>query len=304
MTTNAHVLPPKQAAAAANTPSSAKPTSTSDRTGLGSPFIVIGCILLVAICLFPFWWMSLSSIKTLRELYTVPPIWWPAAPTWDNYRKVLFESNIPRYFLNSVIISVGATGLALCLAVFASYGFARFNFKGKPLFQAFVLVGQLLPTAAIIVPLFVTLRVLGLVNTYWGLILVYMIITLPLSVWMLTSYFKAIPVELDEAAIIDGASRVGVLFRITLPLSTPGIVAVVVYSFVTTWNEFIFALCFASDSSVKTLPIGLAEFSTEFNTDWGAVMAASVLMTLPIALLFLSMQRLFVGGLTAGATKG
>lgn len=274
------------------------------RTGLGGPTIVIGCALVILVCLFPFWWMVLSSVKTLRELYTVPPIWWPSAPTWDNYRTVLFESNIPRYFLNSVIISVGSTALALLLAIFASYGFARFDFRGKPMLQAFVLIGQLLPTAAIIVPLFITLRVLGLVNTFWGMILVYMIITLPLSVWMLTSYFKAIPAELDEAAIIDGASRLGVLFRITLPLSKPGIVAVCVYAFVTTWNEFIFALCFATDSSVKTLPIGLAEFSTEFNTDWGAVMAASVLMTLPVALLFLTMQRLFVGGLTAGATKG
>jgi len=277
---------------------------TLKRPGLPMPLIIIGAIVVVVVCLFPFWWMALSSIKTLRELYTVPPIWWPAMPTWDNYYKVLFESNIPRYFLNSVVISVGSTALALILAIFASYGFARFEFKGKPLLQSLVLVGQLLPTAAIIVPLFITLRVLGLVNTYWGLILVYMIITLPLSVWMLTSYFKNIPAELDEAAIIDGASRLGVLFRITLPLSTPGLVSVMVYAFVTTWNEFIFALCFATDSSVKTLPIGLAEFSTEFNTDWGAVMAASVVMTLPIAILFLSMQRLFVGGLTAGATKG
>lgn len=277
---------------------------TLKRTGLPLPLTIIGAVLIVAVCIFPFLWMAVSSIKTLPELYTVPPIWWPSTPTLDNYYKVLFESNIPRYFLNSIIISVGSTGLALLLAIFASYGFARFEFRGKPFLQSFVLVGQLLPTAAIIVPLFITLRVLGLVNTYWGLILVYMIITLPLSVWMLTSYFKAIPVELEEAAIVDGASRLGVLFRITLPLSTPGIVAVLVYAFVTTWNEFIFALCFATDSSVKTLPIGLAEFSTEFNTDWGAVMAASLVMTLPIALLFLSMQKLFVGGLTAGATKG
>lgn len=274
------------------------------RTGLPLQLIIVGSILLVLVCLFPFWWMGLSSVKTLRELYTIPPIWWPSVPTLDNYKKVLFESNIPRYFLNSVIVSVGSTFLALVLAIFASYGFARFDFKGKSALQSFVLIGQLLPTAAIIVPLFITLRVLGLVNTYWGLILVYMIITLPLSVWMLTSYFRAIPVELEEAAIIDGASRIGVLFRITLPLSVPGLVSVLVYAFVTTWNEFIFALCFATDSSVKTLPIGLAEFSTEFNTDWGAVMAASVVMTLPIAILFLSMQRLFVGGMTAGATKG
>jgi multiple sugar transport system permease protein/raffinose/stachyose/melibiose transport system permease protein len=269
-------------------------------------YVIIGIasVVLVVVCLFPFAWMALSSIKKLPELYTVPPHWLPNEPTLGNFATVLFNSNIPRYFLNSVIISVGSTGLALLLAIFASYGFARFDFRGKPFFQSFVLVGQLLPTAAIIVPLFITLRYLGLVNTYWGLILVYMIITLPLSVWMLTSYFKAIPAELEEAAVIDGASRLGVLFRITLPLSLPGLVAVVVYAFVTTWNEFIFALCFATDSSVKTLPIGLAEFSTEFNTDWGGVMAASMVMTLPVALLFLAFQKLFVGGLTAGATKG
>jgi ABC-type glycerol-3-phosphate transport system permease component len=188
--------------------------------------------------------------------------------------------------------------------VFASYGFARFNFRGKPAFQAFILLGQLLPTAAIIVPLFITLRAFGLVNSYLGLILIYTIITLPLSVWMLTSYFRAIPIELEEAAIIDGCSRLGVLFRITLPLSLPGVVAIIVYAFVTTWNEFIFALVFAQDYRVKTLPIGIAEFSTEFDTDWGAVMAASLIMTLPIAVLFLFMQKLFVGGLTAGAVKG
>ena len=275
------------------------------RVTLTSRIMVYGfSALLAAVCLFPFLWMIVSSIKELRELYTIPPTWIPENPTLSNYTTVLFSSNIPRYFLNSVVISLGSTALSLALAIFASYGFARFRFRGKAAAQSFVLVGQLLPTAAIIVPLFVTLRWLDLVNTYLGLILVYMIITLPLSVWMLTSYFKAIPVELEEAAIIDGASRMGVLFRITLPLSLPGLVAVTVYAFVTTWNEFIFALCFATDSSVKTLPIGLAEFTTEFNTDWGAVMAASMIMTLPVALLFLSMQRLFIGGLMAGATKG
>jgi multiple sugar transport system permease protein len=266
--------------------------------------ILISVAVLVFVCLFPFLWMALSSIKTLRELYTVPPVWFPEIPTLANYLKVLFASNIPRYFLNSTVISLGSTAIALCLAIFASYGFARFRFRGKAGFQAFILVGQLLPTAAIIVPLFITLRAFGLVNTYLGLILIYTIITLPLSVWMLTSYFRAIPVELEEAAIIDGASRLGILFRITLPLSLPGLVAIIVYAFVTTWNEFIFALVFAEDYRVKTLPIGLAEFSTEFNTDWGAVMAASVIMTLPVAILFLAMQRLFVGGLTAGAVKG
>jgi ABC-type glycerol-3-phosphate transport system permease component len=260
--------------------------------------------LLVLVCIFPFAWMVLSSIKPLPELYTVPPVWLPQAPTLRNYATVLFSSNVPRYFLNSVVISVGSTALGLALAIFAAYGFARFRFPGKRYYQAAILIGQLLPTATIIVPLYIVLQGAGLLNTYAGLILVYMILTLPLSVWMLIGYFRSIPIELEEAAFIDGASRLRVLFGITLPLSLPGIVAVIVYAFVTTWNEFIFALCFASDSRVKTLPIGLSEFSTELNTDWGAVMAASVVMTLPIIILFLAMQRLFIGGLTAGATKG
>jgi multiple sugar transport system permease protein len=265
---------------------------------------ISGLVAFLAICLFPFAWMIVSSFKTPQELYAVPPTWLPERPTLDHYRHVLGASNVPRYFLNSLIISVGSTLLALSLAIFAAYGFARFRFRGRRAGLTFILVGQLLPTAAIIVPLFVTLRYLGLVNTYLGLILVYLILTLPLSVWMLTSYFKAIPVELEEAAIIDGASRLAMLFRITLPLSLPGLVSVVVYAFVTTWNEFILALVFAQDSRVKTLPIGIAEFTSEFNTDWGAVMAASMVMTLPIAVAFLVLQRLFVAGLTAGAIKG
>jgi ABC-type glycerol-3-phosphate transport system permease component len=272
--------------------------------GRFSPVLPVLAAILVVASLFPFAWMLISSIKTLRELYTVPPSWIPAVPTLDNYMKVLFESNVPRYFLNSLVIAGGATLIALLLALPAAYGFARFGFRGKRFWQASILAGQMLPTAAIIVPLFIVLRTLELMNTYAGLILVYMILTLPLCVWMLSGYLRAIPLELEEAAIIDGATRIGVLVRIVLPLALPGIVAVMVYSFVTAWNEFIFALCFALDSRVKTLPIGLAEFSTEFNTDWGAVMAASMIMTLPIVLMFLVMQRLFVSGLMSGATKG
>lgn len=274
------------------------------RQGRAGAGVALGVALTLVISFVPFVWMAISSVTSTRELYRVPPHWLPHAPTLDHYRTVLWASNIPRYFLNSVVISLGSTAIALVLAIFASYGFARFRFRGRRAAQAFVLVGQLLPTAAIVVPLFVILQTLGLVNTYLGLILVYTILTLPLAVWMLTSYFRAIPVELEEAAIMDGASRLAILFRITLPLSLPGIVAVVVYAFVTTWNEFIFALVFAQDASVKTLPIGIAEFMGEFTTDWGAVMAASLIMTLPIVAAFLLLQRLFVGGLAAGAIKG
>lgn len=262
----------------------------------------VAVLLLVAI--FPFLWMGLSSFKGLQELYTVPITWLPRTPTWVNYMTVLFNSNIPRYFLNSTIISFASTALALVFAVPAAYGFARFEFRGNAIWQIVILMTHLLPTAALIVPLYVMLGYFGMLNTIYGLILVYLILTLPLSVWMLIGYFKAIPAELEEAATIDGASRLVVLLRIMLPLSLPGIVVIVLYSFVATWNEFIFALTFATDVSVKTLPIGLAEFSTEYNTDWGAIMAASVIMTLPVAAVFLWLQRLFVGGLMAGAMKG
>ena len=276
----------------ANDAASAPGEPTKRLSPLAATVIAIAAIVLVLVCLFPFAWMALSSIKKLAELFTVPPHWLPSDPTLANYGTVFFTSNIPRYFLNSCIIAAGATIVALALAIFAAYGFARFEFPGKPILQSFVLVGQLLPTAAIIVPLFITLRWMHLINTYWGLI------------WMLTSYMRGIPTELEEAAVIDGASRLGVLFRITLPLAVPGVVAVAVFSFVTCWNEYVFALVFAQDQTVKTLPIGLTEFSTEFNTDWGGIMAASMVMTVPVVLLFLAFQKLFVGGLTAGATKG
>ncbi|HTJ56480.1 MAG TPA: carbohydrate ABC transporter permease [Devosiaceae bacterium] len=267
------------------------------------PTYLVALIFTVAAA-FPFVWMAISSLKSSQELYSVPPTWLPRSLTFQNYANVLFNSNIPRYFLNSVVISVGASAVAILLAILAAYGFARFRFHGKRALQASILVSQLLPTATIIVPLYITFSSLGLVNTYAGLIIVYLIHTLPLCVWMLIGYFRAIPYEVEEAALIDGASRLLILFRIVLPLSIPGIVSTLVYSFVSSWNEFIFALVFATDSSVKTLPIGLAEFTSEFNTDWGAVMAASMLMTLPIVILFFGIQKLFVGGMTSGATKG
>lgn len=273
-------------------------------TGRRGPWIYVPVGALAAIALFPFLWMIGSSFKSLPELYSYPPHWIPDTFTLGNYGKVLFRSNVPRYFINSTIVSVGSTAVALFFAIPAAYGLARFRFRGQTFWQTCILVAHLLPTAALIIPLYVSFRYLHLLNSLFGLILAYLVLTLPLSVWMLTGYFRSIPLELEEAAVIDGASRMTILLRILLPLSWPGIVVIILYAFVATWNEFIFALSFASDASVKTLPIGVAEFTTEGDTDWGAVMAASVIMTLPIAVMFFGLQRLFVGGLMAGAVKG
>ena len=266
----------------------------------------ISIIMLAIVALFatfPFIWMLISSIKPRTELYSIPPSIFPSFATLSHYKTVFTGSQIPRYFINSMVIATGATGIALVIAILASYGFSRFNFVGKKTMKLAILTSQMIPTAAIIVPLFITLRTMGLINTYLGLILTYLILTLPLSVWMLTSYFVNIPVEMEECAQLDGASRLRILLTIVIPVSLPGIVATVIYCFVTSWNEFLFALSFAQDTAVKTLPIGLAEFTKEFDTDWGALMAASVTMTVPIVALFFALQKHFIAGLSTGSVK-
>lgn len=268
------------------------------------PGLSLFLTLVMIFSIFPFLWMVISSIKESNEIMSVPPTFLPHSLTGSHYTDVVTETFIPRYFINSSIVATGSTLIALVFAVLGGYGFARYKFRGKVLLQNAVLSSQMLPTAAVIVPLFIILRSMRLLNTHLGLILAYLIVTLPLSVWMITGYFRSIPVDIEEAAIIDGCSRMGVLLRVILPVSVPGILATAVYCFVVTWNEFIFALSFATQRSVMTLPIGLAEFTKEFVTDWGGLMAASVLMTLPIAIVFLAIQRSFISGLTAGAVKG
>jgi multiple sugar transport system permease protein len=266
--------------------------------------LVIFLIGVVTYSLFPFFWMVDTSVKVERELQTVPPTFLPKTLTMDHYRDVLFKTNIPKYFVNSLIIAAGATSLAIAIAIFAGYGFARFKFRGRSFLLNAVVSSQMIPSAAMIVPLFLTLRTFGLVNTHFGLILAYLVFTVPLSVWMITNYFYSIPSSIEEAAKIDGASMLQTLFYVVLPVAVPGILATGIYNFISSWNEFLFALVFATEKNTMTLPIGLMEFKLEFTVDWGGLMAASVLMTLPVVILFFFLQRHFISGLTAGATKG
>jgi len=274
------------------------------RSGLGLPFIAIGSVLLVLVCLFPFAWMALSSVKPLSELYTVPPTWIPQNFSLDNYRTVLFNSNIPRYFLNSVVISLGATAISIVLAALTAYGFARFNFRGRNAMQASILISQLLPTATIIVPLYVLLSRFGLVNTYLGLILVYLIHTLPLYVWLLINYFRAIPYEIEEAALVDGCTRLQALWKVVFPLAAPGIFTASILVFIFAWNEFFFALIVLTSPGLQTLPVGIALFPGEYTMPWGEIAAATTIATLPLIGLTLLFQRRIIRGLSAGAVKG
>jgi ABC-type sugar transport system, permease component len=259
---------------------------------------------LVFFSVFPSLWMFLTSIKPPNEVFTTPPRYWAENPTLDNYNRVLFESRIPRAFLNSTLVSAATGLITLLLALPAGYGFARYRFTGAGLLSTSLLFGQMLPAVVLVIPLYIVLNKLDLIDTHAGLIIANLSVTIPVAVMMMRSYIESVPRELEEAAKIDGVGNIGVLVRIVMPVSIPGIVAVSIFTVIHAWEEFLYALNFANSAAVKTLPITLAEFSGQFKIDWGGMMSAAVVISLPVLLLFLICNKYFVKGLSDGAVKG
>ncbi|NHN31494.1 carbohydrate ABC transporter permease [Paenibacillus agricola] len=259
---------------------------------------------LIIFGLFPALWMFVTSIKPMNENFTVPPSIMVQNPTWTNYHKVIFESGIPRAFLNSIVVTGSATLLTLFIAILAGYGFSRYKFKGSKKLSSGLLYGQMMPGVVIVMPIYMTFTKIGFVDSYIGLIIANVALTIPMSVIMLTSFFKTVPRELEEAAKIDGTTTVGALFRIILPVSSPGLIAVTVYAFLHIWEEFLFALILTNSDTVRTLPIGITHFSGEFVVDWGAMMGASMLVSVPVLIIFLLCNKYFVQGLSDGSVKG
>ena len=270
-----------------------------------------GNALLVALVLFsviPMGWMLLTSVKTQFAALQYPPEWWPHNPTADNYERLLSPTSdtgqeFLQYLLNSLWVSFATTALGVAVAVPAAYAFSRFRFPGRNLLFYAVLLRQMFPAVVFLMPLFIMMRWLGLVNTQWSLILTYLTFGLPLSIWLLKGFFDNIPIQLEQAARIDGASRFRAFVLIVAPLSSPGIIATAIYSFILAWNEYVYALTFINDKSKLTLPVGLQRFFTEYATNWPGLMAASFIMSVPVVVLFLVLQRYFVRALTEGAVK-
>jgi ABC-type glycerol-3-phosphate transport system permease component len=253
---------------------------------------------------FPFFWVVLTSIRPDAEIFSDTFRLISENPTFQNYRTLMSESDFPRYIRNSILVCVTATLISITVALVAAYGFSRHRrFRGRGILLISVIATQLFPFVILITPIYAIFFRLGLVNSYLGLIISYIAITLPFSIYLLLGYMETIPRELDEAAIVDGTSTIGVIFRIIVPVAWPGIVTVGIYAFVQSWDEFLFALTLMTDNEKKTVPVGLAGFFGEFTTQWNLVMTAATVATLPTLVLFMFAQRKLVSDLAAGAVK-
>ena len=253
---------------------------------------------------FPTYWLITTSFKTPGEVLAPAYDLIPLSITFDNFASALTKPGFSTFLTNSLIVTLGAVGTALIAGLLAAVPLARMKFRGRKGFLMLVLIAQLAPTQALLIPLYLLMRDAGLLNQLPSLLLVYMTLTLPFTAWMLYGFVNGIPIELEEAAMIDGCGRWAAFRRVTLPLLGPGLVATSVFSFITAWNEYLFALVFIRDKPKETLPVWLASFRTAFATDWGGVMAASVIYAVPALIFFLLVQRKLVSGATAGAVKG
>jgi len=252
--------------------------------------------------------MLLTSIKSGFAAMQFPPQWWPSEPTLASYQKLLDPANsvgqdFLRFFLNSLIVSVLTTILAVVVAVPAAYAFSRFRFPGRKFLFFSVLLRNMFPAVIFLVPLFILMRWLGLVNTHGSLVLTYLTFGLPLAIWLLKGFYDNIPIQLEQAARIDGATRFQAFLLIVTPLSVPGIIATAIYSFIGAWNEYIYAATFLTKNEQLTLPVGIQRFFSENTTDFPGLMAASFMMSVPVVVLFLVLQKYFVRALTEGAVK-
>ncbi len=259
-------------------------------------------ILLAAFVLIPFFWMVSVSLKPATEPFAIPARLWPEAPTLDNYITA-FRPEFRTYFVNSLVVSLSTVFITVTLGLLAAYAFSRGALLIITALMSAVVLAQMFPHSAIIIPIYKMMRAADLLNTYWALIIAYVSVTLPVAVWMLRGFLVKLPVSLEEAAAIDGAAPFRIFRDIVVPLARPGVIATAVYVLIVTWQEFLFALSFTSTRDMRTLPVGLNDFIGQYGIRYGELMASSVMVSVPVIAVFFFLQRYFVAGLTAGAVK-
>jgi multiple sugar transport system permease protein len=256
------------------------------------------------IVVFPFYWMTITSFKSEEQMRSLTSMFWPSPLVLDNYRQLLGRTDFTTWYGNSVVVAVSSTLLATAIGTIGAYALARLRFLGRAFMASTVLITYLVPPSILFIPLYAQIRSLGLADSLAGLVAAYPSFTVPFVTWLLMGYFESIPEELEEAAMIDGATRFGAFWRVVLPLAAPGVLAAGLYAFTQAWNEFLYALVFVTDVRMRTLPVGLSSFITGDVYGWGYLMSGAVLTTLPVIAAYAYLQRYMVDGLTAGSVKG
>lgn len=265
----------------------------------------MGACLILFFTLAPFVWMSMISITPESGLFAQGVQYLPKNPTLVNYFNIFKVINFGRAFGNSVIVALATTLLAMSVSVAAGYAFARFDFPGRNVLTVGLLLIYMLPSIVLLIPMLAIFKTFGILNTYTALVLAESTHAIPFAIYLLTNFFVTVPRDLDEAALIDGCSRLGALVRVVLPMAIPGVIAAALFVFIASWNNFLFAFMFTANEDVRTLPVLLRGFvGGEAGIFWGQVMAAAVMTTLPVAIVFLVFQRYLIRGLAAGAVKG
>jgi multiple sugar transport system permease protein len=259
---------------------------------------------LLVFVLFPFYWMTVTSFKTEDQMRSLVSMFWPSPFVVENYTQLLTKTDFAIWYRNSAFVAVSSTLVATAIGTIGAYALARLRFLGRAFLSSATLITYLVPPSILFIPLYAQIRTMGLADSLAGLIAAYPSFTVPFVTWLLMGYFGSIPEELEEAAMIDGATRFGAFRRIILPLAAPGVLAAGLFAFTQAWNEFLYALVFISDVKQRTLPVGLSTFITGDVYGWGYLMAGAVLTTLPVILVYTYLQRYMVEGLTAGSVKG
>ncbi|MGM7719739.1 carbohydrate ABC transporter permease [Metabacillus sp. Hm71] len=252
---------------------------------------------------FPVLWMLLNSFKPNAEIFAWPPLWISENFTLDAYVEIFNNPEKIRFFINSYFISITVVILTLIVSILASYSFSRFNFPGKKVINTFIVSVQAVPPIVLLIPYLSLIVTIGLFNTYGALILTYLLFTLPYAILMITGYFNTLPKDLDEAVMIDGGSRFRALWSVLVPVSVPGLVSVGMYTFMLSWNEYLFALALTKTNEFRTVPVGISLLMGQHAYEWNQMMAMSILGSLPVLLLFLFFQKYFIAGMTSGSVK-
>lgn len=264
---------------------------------------VLVLMALVGASAFPFYWAVVASFTPEAQLFQEPSLI-PSRVVLDHYRALFTDRNFWLPIRNSLVVAGATTVFCVMLGAFCAYALARLNFRGKAALLGFILAVGMFPQISVVSPLYLLLRELHLINTYPGLVLPYLTFAMPLTVWLLVGFFRQLPGELEEAAMVDGASRLRAFWEVIVPLAVPGIATTAILTFVYSWNEFLFALSFTLGPERQTVPVAIALFRGQYQVPWGQILAAAVIATAPVTLLVLAFQRRIVQGLTAGAVKG